>query len=148
MNYFIYTSHLVSSLLVIQYCPGEISQVHTSDIMTLTYTCLLLGCSHVYRLCMYCTCTCLKCACFWVALWALAWSCDGALTSLTEYTCLFKQLTIIALIAVISSLTCKRGERVNCALYWPSFVCPSKQRNIWLNSNNSYSVVWLLVFGI
>ena len=30
----------------------------------------------------------------------------------------------IALIAVISGLTCKRGERVNVALYWPfSLVC-------------------------
>ena len=36
----------------------------------------------------------------------------------------------IALIAVISGLTCKRGERVNSDPL-ASFVCRSKQRNIW-----------------
>ena len=59
-----------------------------------------------------------------------------------ERTNLWSPSSTIALIAVISGLTCKRGERANSALYWPvSLVfCRSKQKNIWqrLNANNSY----------
>ena len=38
----------------------------------------------------------------------------------------------IAVIAIISDFTCKRGERVNSALFDPfaSFVCTSKRKNI------------------
>lgn len=61
-----------------------------------------------------------------------------AMTYVTHTEWHRKQANWIALIAVVSSLTCKQGERVNYVLYWhlASFVCHSRQRNIWQQAHS------------
>ena len=52
-------------------------------------------------------------------------------------------VSVIAVIAVINSFTCKRGNKVNSVLYWPfRLVCMHIIKDIWPktdNYNNDYS---------